>query len=116
MSDTLEIQRAEHDTLPGFTSSQPERNPFRVYLARLGAGSRPTMAEALERIARIASGGTLEAVAFPWTCSAISTSQPCVQHSQRASRSEHGNRRVRRQSTRPSVPCVVYCVRLGDSG
>jgi integrase len=44
----------------------PERNPLRVYLARLGAGSRPTMAEALERIARIASGGTLEAEAFPW--------------------------------------------------
>ena len=46
--------------------SRPERNPFHVYLARLGAGSRPTMADALERIARIASGGTLEAEAFPW--------------------------------------------------
>jgi integrase len=44
----------------------PERNPCKVYLARLGHGSRPTMAEALERIARIASGGTLEAEAFPW--------------------------------------------------
>ena len=42
----------------------PEQNPYHVYLARLGNGSRPTMAEALERIARIASGGTLEAAAF----------------------------------------------------
>ena len=44
---------------------RPERNPYRVYLARPGHGFRPTMAEALERIARIASGGTLEAEAFP---------------------------------------------------
>ena len=43
-----------------------ERNPFRVYLARLAAGSRPTMAEALESIARIASGGNVEADRFPW--------------------------------------------------
>ena len=48
------------------TAYVPERNPLRVYLARLGAGSRPTMADALERIARIASGDTLEAAAFPW--------------------------------------------------
>ena len=45
---------------------RPERNPYHVYLARLGNGSRSTMADALERIARIASGGTLEAAAFPW--------------------------------------------------
>lgn len=43
-----------------------ERNPFRVYLARLAAGSRPTMAEALESIARIASGGGVPADCFPW--------------------------------------------------
>jgi site-specific recombinase XerC len=44
----------------------PDRNPFRVYLARLAAGSRPTMAEALESVARIASGGRVEADRFPW--------------------------------------------------
>jgi len=44
----------------------PDRNPYHVYLARLAPGSRPTMAEALERIARIASGGRLGAEGFPW--------------------------------------------------
>jgi hypothetical protein len=44
----------------------PDRNPYRVYLSRLAAGSRPTMAEALETVARIASGGTVPADSFPW--------------------------------------------------
>ncbi len=44
----------------------PDRNPRRVYLARLAAGSRPTMAEALESVARIASGGRVDADRFPW--------------------------------------------------
>ncbi len=43
-----------------------DRNPYHVYLARLSSGSRPTMAEALERIARIASGGQVSADHFPW--------------------------------------------------
>ncbi len=43
-----------------------DRNPYHVYLARLSSGSRPTMAEALERIARIASGGRVSAGCFPW--------------------------------------------------
>ncbi|MCI0547882.1 MAG: site-specific integrase [Candidatus Rokubacteria bacterium] len=48
------------------STEPPDRNPFRVYLARLAPGSRPTMAEALGMIARIASGGRLEAEVFPW--------------------------------------------------
>ena len=64
MSDQLTT--CEGSALATSTAYVPERNPFHVYLARLGAGSRPTMAEALERIARIASGGTLDAAAFPW--------------------------------------------------
>lgn len=43
-----------------------DRNPFYVYLARLSSGSRPTMAESLERIARIASGGQFSAEGLPW--------------------------------------------------
>jgi len=44
----------------------PDRNPRRVYLARLALGSRPTMAEALESVARIASGGQVDADRLPW--------------------------------------------------
>lgn len=48
------------------TGLHRDRNPFHVYLARLAAGSRPTMAEALETVARIASSGVLPAERFPW--------------------------------------------------
>jgi len=51
------------------TTTPPRRagpSPVAVYLARLSPGSRPTIAEALERIARIASGGRIGAEAFPW--------------------------------------------------
>ena len=64
MSDQLTT--CEGSALASFANYVPQQNPFKVYLARLGFGSRPTMADALERIARIASGGTLEATAFPW--------------------------------------------------
>ena len=50
----------------GEISLRPGRNPYYVYLARLSAGSRPTMADALRQIARIASGGRLEPDRFPW--------------------------------------------------
>jgi len=43
-----------------------DRNPYFVYLTRLSSGSRPTMSESLERIARIASGGQFSAEGFPW--------------------------------------------------
>src|SRR5262245_26902153 len=48
------------------TSFPTSRNPFHVYLARLAAGSRSTMAEALDSIARVASGGTIAVDCFPW--------------------------------------------------
>jgi len=41
-------------------------NPYHVYLARLAPGSRPTMAEALATIARMASGGRVGPEALPW--------------------------------------------------
>lgn len=51
----------------GYAAQIPrDRNPYYVYLARLSSGSRATMAEALERIARIASGGQVSANRFPW--------------------------------------------------
>ena len=51
---------------PALVSVPASRNPFHVYLARLAAGSRPTMAEALDTIAGMASGGAIPGDAFPW--------------------------------------------------
>jgi len=65
-AESAELVASEAFSVARFADYVPERNPFTVYLDRLGRSSRPTMAEALERIARIASGGTLEAAAFPW--------------------------------------------------
>ncbi len=50
----------------GEISFPRDRNPYYVYLARLSAGSRPTMVDALRQIARIASGGRLEPDRCPW--------------------------------------------------
>ena len=61
-----ELATGEAVSLVTAVDFAPDRNPFQVYLARLANGSRPTMADALGRIARIASGGTLEAASFPW--------------------------------------------------
>lgn len=41
-------------------------NPALVYLAGLGVGSRRTMAQALDRIAEIATGGRVDAQGLPW--------------------------------------------------
>lgn len=43
-----------------------ENHPGRVYLARLAPGSRPAMAAALERMARVLSGSALGLGEFPW--------------------------------------------------
>lgn len=50
-------------------STSPERpdcNPLTVYLTGLGAGSRRSMAQALEQLARIATGGEVGADDLPW--------------------------------------------------
>jgi integrase len=44
----------------------PDRHPAAVYLARLAAGSRPTMRRALDTIASIISGGRDDAAALDW--------------------------------------------------
>jgi len=43
-----------------------EENPVLAYLARLSPGSRRTMRESLETIARLASAGEVGALEFPW--------------------------------------------------
>lgn len=43
-----------------------DENPVLAYLARLSPGSRRTMRGALENVARLASGGEVGALEFPW--------------------------------------------------
>ena len=50
----------------GWIAATRSENPYHVYLARLAAGSRPAMADALLTIARMASGGRLDPEALPW--------------------------------------------------
>ena len=42
-------------------------NPYLVYLSQLAVGSRRTMRESLEHIARMVSEGSLDALNFPWS-------------------------------------------------
>jgi integrase/recombinase XerD len=49
--------------LPG---DRPDHYPARVYLAGLGTGSRRSMAQALDQIARIASNGQAGTEELPW--------------------------------------------------
>jgi integrase len=68
MTEIIQTHPVDSSILNGAISLPADRNPFYVYLARLSAGSRPTMAEALGTIARIASGGRLTPDTFPWHC------------------------------------------------
>ncbi len=43
-----------------------QQNPYYVYLARLSPGSRPAMRGALGLVARLATGGRLQADCLPW--------------------------------------------------
>jgi integrase/recombinase XerD len=54
------------DELIRLPIDRPDRDPVRVYLAGLAPGSRRTMAQALDQIARIASGGQFGAGELPW--------------------------------------------------
>jgi hypothetical protein len=44
----------------------PDRHPADVYLARLGPGSRRTIGEALNAIARIVTNGSANPEVMPW--------------------------------------------------
>ena len=48
------------------STGQPSLNPMAVYLSQLSLSSRRTMKGALETIAKIVSGGELDAISFPW--------------------------------------------------
>jgi integrase len=54
------------DTLPALAETAAERNPAVVYLARLAPTGRRAMAQALEAMARMASGGRAGLESFPW--------------------------------------------------
>ncbi len=58
------VRPQEHPIAP--TDAPTDRSPLHVYLARLATGSRPAMGEALEAIARLASGGQIGGERFPW--------------------------------------------------
>ncbi len=55
-----------HRDVETVRSLPEERHPVILYLAHLGPGSRRTMTEAAQKIARIASGGECDAFSLPW--------------------------------------------------
>lgn len=58
-----------HESLAPWTSAgalQADRNPAKVYIARLAPGSRRSMRTSLELVASILSGGAATADTFPW--------------------------------------------------
>jgi integrase/recombinase XerD len=60
------VGKRESDELIALPAERPDRDPARVYLAGLAAGSRRSMAQALDQVARIASGGQAGADDLPW--------------------------------------------------
>jgi hypothetical protein len=53
-------------SIPTAASAPRSENPVLAYLARLSPGSKRTMRESLETIARLASSGEVGALDFPW--------------------------------------------------
>jgi integrase/recombinase XerD len=67
MPDFPALADLEQQACPTNPTNRPTtRSPLHVYLARLSTGSRPAMGEALEAIARLASGGRIGGERFPW--------------------------------------------------
>lgn len=60
-----ELQPIEH-ALPAVQAQRADEHPAVVYLARLSAGSRPTMRAALDTIAGVLTQGHLDHLALPW--------------------------------------------------
>jgi hypothetical protein len=61
------IAIAAEPTITPTAIASGSTNPYLVYLSHLGAGSRRTMRESLEHIARMVSEGSLDALNFPWS-------------------------------------------------
>jgi len=53
-------------SLAGTTLVPVERDPLRVYLTKLAPGSRRTMRQSLERVARLLSSDAMGADLLPW--------------------------------------------------
>jgi site-specific recombinase XerD len=66
MSDGADLILLESPLPAPTTVLPPDRHPAHVYIARLGAGSKRTMTEALNTIARLLSSGRANIESFPW--------------------------------------------------
>ena len=66
LPDVMEPSEAPH-ALALVTSVPPDRNPLRVYLARLAPGSRRTMLKALNRVSDHLTSGRQDAHSLDWT-------------------------------------------------
>ena len=64
-TSVAEVVARQVDPVGGSTASH--RNPALVYLARLATGSRPTMADALNTIAGMLTGGRVAATEINWS-------------------------------------------------
>jgi integrase len=65
MNQRILAVRAGTDLVP-VLGQRRDQNPANVYLKSLARGSRRAMATCLETIARLVSGGRIEAESFPW--------------------------------------------------
>jgi site-specific recombinase XerD len=66
LNDPSPLMPDDSDILAAPATPPTDHHPAHVYIARLGSGSRRTMAEALDTIAAIASGRRMDAEGFPW--------------------------------------------------
>jgi integrase len=64
--EAVAVVPAEFRALVARTAVPLDEHPVAVYLARLGAGSRRTMREALDVIAQMLSSGATDAMALNW--------------------------------------------------
>lgn len=66
VAERLRSMVVEHTAAGIASTEEVPPNPVAVYLSQLSVSSRRTMRGALETIAKIVSGGDLDALGFPW--------------------------------------------------